>query len=90
MRLNYKQEELVEQLAKEIEARFPDVKFVEANPSPENDRTLWLEFTRPPNDDCLMEIIEYASNRTMDILLDYGYHMLVMPIVGNGVTVIQA
>jgi hypothetical protein len=31
-----------------------------------------------------MEIAEYASERTMDILLDYGYHFVVLPVVENG------
>lgn len=31
-----------------------------------------------------MEIIEYAGGRTMDILLDYGYHFLVLPAEPNG------
>ena len=81
---SHKQEELIEEFVREIETKFPDVRFVEVNQSPESDNTLWLEFTKPESDDRLVEIIEYASNRTMDILLDYGYHMLVMPFVENG------
>jgi len=84
MRLNHKQKELIEQLSKEIEEKFPDIKFVDVSSSPESEETLWLEFTKPDDDDRMLDIIEYASNRTMDILLDYGYHMLVMPIVSNG------
>lgn len=84
MRLNHKQEELIAQLAEDIEKKFPEVKFVEAVPSPESENTLLLHFTQPENDDRFMDVIEYASERTMDILLDYGYHMVVMPVLENG------
>ena len=84
MNLNHKQEELIAQLAKEIEEKFPDIRFVEVVPSPEGENTLLLRFTDPNDDERFMQIIEYSGNRTMDILEDYGYHMLVMPVVANG------
>ena len=84
MRLNHKQNEIIEQLVKEIEAKFPETKFVDAAPSPESESTIWLEFTHPDNEEKFMEIIEYAGGRTMDILLDYGYHFLVLPSEPNG------
>jgi len=90
MRLNHKQQELIEQFSKEIEEKFPDVKFVNVSPSPESEETLWLQFTKPDNDDRMLDIIEYASNRTMDILLDYGYHMLIMPVAFDGVAAATA
>ncbi|MCG3119393.1 MAG: hypothetical protein ALAOOOJD_01785 [bacterium] len=84
MNLNHKQEELIAQLAREIEEKFPDIKFIEVVPSPESTNTLWLHFTEPENEARFMEIAEYASARTMDILLDYGYHLVVLPVVENG------
>ncbi len=79
MRLNHKQEELIEQLVREIETKFPEVKFVRVSPSPEGENTIWIEFTRPRDEDRMMEVGEYGANRTMDILLDYGYHMVILP-----------
>jgi hypothetical protein len=84
MRLNHKQTELIDQLVKEIEEKFPEVKFVEVMPSPEGENTLLLEFTQPDDEDRLIELGEYASERTTDILLDYGYHFVVLPVVENG------
>lgn len=82
--MDHKQEELIAQLAEDIEKKFPEVKFVEAVPSPEGDNALLLRFTEPENDDRFMDILEYVSERTTDILLDYGYHMVVAPVVKNG------
>jgi len=90
MTLNHKQEELIAQLAREIEEKFPDIKFVETVPSPESVNTLWLRFTQPHDDDRFMKIAEYASERTMDILLDYGYHLVVLPVVENGRAAVAA
>ncbi len=84
MTLNHKQEELIKQLAREIETKFSEIKFVEAVPSPEGENTLWLHFTKPDNDDRFIEMSEYAGQREMDILLDYGYHFVVLPVVENG------
>ncbi|NUO84123.1 hypothetical protein HUU05_28955 [candidate division KSB1 bacterium] len=84
MTLNHKQKELIEQLVKEIETKFPETKFIDAAASPESGNTIWLEFTHPHNEEKFMEIIEYAGGRTMDILLDYGYHFLVLPSEVNG------
>jgi hypothetical protein len=84
MQINHKQKELIAELAKEIEEKFPDIRFVRVVPSLESENTLWLEFTKPDDDDRLIEIGEYASERTMDILLDYGYHFVVLPVVADG------
>lgn len=63
MRLNHKQEELIAQLAEDIEKKFPRVKFIEAVPSPESENALLLRFTEPEDDDRFMDILEYASER---------------------------
>ncbi|MFQ5632768.1 MAG: hypothetical protein ACE5I1_28705 [bacterium] len=84
MRLNNKQEELIEQLVKEIETKFPDVKFVGVSPHPESENSLWLDFTKPDDEERMLDIIEYTGVRSMDILEEYGYHFLVMPVVENG------
>lgn len=84
MRLNHKQQELIDQLVKDIETKFPEVRFVSVEPSPESVNSWWLDFTKPADEDRLIELGEYASERTTDILLDYGYHFVVLPVVENG------
>lgn len=84
MKLNHKQEELIAQLTNEIAEKFPDISFVRLAQGPDGGNTLLLEFTKPASDDRFIEIGEYTSERTMDILLDYGYHLVVLPVVENG------
>ncbi|MCP4137084.1 MAG: hypothetical protein GY754_39310 [bacterium] len=77
--INFKQEELIENLVGYVRERFPDVKFISVTESPEDPESLWIRVTAPQDEDRESELIEYSADKSMDILLDYGYHMLVMP-----------
>ncbi|MCL4704658.1 hypothetical protein KJ068_05830 [bacterium] len=76
--------DLIKTLTSEIEAKFPEAKIVKVAPNPEIPGGTLLYVTRPENEDRLIALGEYASDRTVDILLDYGFHITVMPVVRNG------
>ncbi len=78
--INFRQQELIETFVSEVEGRFPDVKFVDVTESPENPNDLWINVTRVRNEDRLIELIDFCSEKSTDILMDYGYHMLVMAV----------
>ncbi len=80
MRLNIKQEELVEELVNTLKEKYPETDFVEIKESPENPNTLWICITAPDDEDKEIELRSFAADKCTDILCDYGYHMLVMPI----------
>ena len=77
--LNIRQEELIKEFIAAIQQRFPEVELIEVTPSPENPNDLWLNVTAPDDEDREIELIEFAAEKGTDILLDYGYHLLVMP-----------
>ncbi|QTA83112.1 Uncharacterized protein dnl_55060 [Desulfonema limicola] len=77
--INFKQEELIEQLVNHIQQKYPEVQLIEVTESPEDSDSLWLIVTAPEDEDRESELITYSADKSMDILLDYGYHMLVMP-----------
>ncbi len=79
MMLNYKQEELIQQLADEIQQKFPEVRFIDVGPGADNPNDIWIRVTEPKEEARMLELMEFCSSKTTDILLDYGYHMLVMP-----------
>ena len=79
MRINFKQEELIEKLMNDIRQEFPEVELIDVTESPESPETLWLNVTTPKDEDRDMALIEFAGDKLIDILLDYGYHMLIMP-----------
>jgi len=79
MRINFKQEELIEGLMKTVRDRYPEIKLINVTESPEDSESLWINVTAPEDEDREIELREFAADKTTDILTDYGYHMLVMP-----------
>lgn len=77
--INFKQEELIDALMQDIKARYPEVELIKVMESAENPSTLWVKVTAPEDEEREIEMREFASGKVADILLDYGYHMLVMP-----------
>ena len=78
--MNFKQEELIEKLISQIKKKFPEVKLIKIMESCEDPESLWIEVTAPKDEDRDIELREYAGDKVFDIFMDYGYHMLVMPI----------
>lgn len=76
--LNLKQEELIRKLLKEVQKEFPEVKFININRSPENPNDIWVNVTAPDTEEREFELREFAADKSMDILLDYGYHISIM------------
>jgi hypothetical protein len=77
--INFKQEELIQGLVRKIKKRYPEVELVTVVESPEDPETLWIRVSAPEDEDREIEMREFASDKATDILMDYGYHMLVMP-----------
>jgi hypothetical protein len=80
MKMNLRQEELVEELVAAIKGKYPEVNLVEVKESPETPDTLWICITAPKDEDREIELRSFSADKATDILCDYGYHMLVMPI----------
>ncbi|RLC12558.1 MAG: hypothetical protein DRI57_17580 [Deltaproteobacteria bacterium] len=83
MRVNFRQQEIIEEFVKGLEKKFPEVKFMELSESPEDPDDLWVNVTRPASDHRMIELLEYCGGKSTDILLDYGYGILVMPVVSE-------
>jgi len=80
MRINLKQKELVDGLVDVLKEKFPEVRFVDVTESPENPNDLWINVTKVKDEERFLELIDFFGEKSTDILMDYGYHMLVMPI----------
>lgn len=76
MKMNLRQEELVAA----IKEKYPEVNLVEVKESPETPDRLWVCITAPKDEDREIELRSFSAEKATDILCDYGYHMLVMPI----------
>ncbi len=76
---NFKQQELIDKLVNEVTFKFPGVKFVSVTESPEDPQDLWVNITFPENEERQIKLMEYAAELETDILLNYGYHIMLMP-----------
>ncbi len=79
MRINFKQEELIEKLMNDIRQEFPEVRLIDVTESPDDPETLWINMTAPEDEDRKIRLREFGSEIITDILLDYGYYFLIMP-----------
>jgi len=80
MRLNNRQEELIQELVSTLREKYPETDLVEVRESPENPNSLWVCITAPEDEEKEIELRSFAAEKCTDILCDYGYHLLVMPI----------
>ena len=79
MKINFKQEALINELINFLKARFPEIELIDISESPEDADSLWVNVTAPQDEEREAALREIACDKTTDILIDYGYHILVMP-----------
>ncbi len=77
--INFKQQELIDELLHAVKTKFPEVEFLNVTESPEDPADLLLNITAPEDEDREIELSEFTSQLSTDILQDYGYLILVMP-----------
>lgn len=75
--INDKQKELSTMLFDKLKQQFPEIEFVDIVESVENPNNLRVKIIMPDNEDREIELREIASEISTDILLDYGYHILI-------------
>lgn len=77
--MNHKQAELANDFFQTVKAKFPEVDLIKISPSPEDPREIWINITAPPEENREFELMDLVSERSADILLEYGYAILVIP-----------
>jgi hypothetical protein len=77
--INFKQQELIDGLLQAVKGKYPEVEFINVTESPEDPADLWINVTAPQDEDREIELSEFTSQLSTDILQDYGYLILVMP-----------
>lgn len=76
--INDKQMELSRMLFDKLKDKFREIELVDVIESPENPNTLWVRIAMPEDDDREIELVEMAGEISTDILLEYGYHILII------------
>jgi hypothetical protein len=78
--LNFKQLELGQQLFERLKQLFAEVELMAITESPLNPSNVWVNITVPADEDRWISLRETASDMSMDLLLDYGYHITINPV----------
>ncbi len=76
--MNFKQKELIDRLYNAVKEKFPEVSFLKVTESPEDPADLWVNITAPEDEEREIQLIEFSSDMTTDMLLDYGYLISIM------------
>jgi len=75
--MNLKQNELSQMLFEKLKRQFPELELVNITESTENPSHIWVNILMPEDEDREIEVREMASEISTDILLEYGYHILI-------------
>ena len=81
--INFKQQELIEEFFQTIKQAFPEVELINVTESPEDPNDLCVNVTAPEDEDREIAMIELAGDKTADMLLDYGYYILICRAIPN-------
>ena len=77
--INFKQKELCDEIFDKLHLKYPSIILSNITQSPENPEDIWIYVSYPEDEDLQIEMGEYSSNLAMDILLKYGYSIMVLP-----------
>lgn len=80
MRINFKQQELVDEIVEDLKVHFPDVEFVDISESPEDPSDIWINVTRPADEERQIQLLNYFGDISNRVLTEYGYSILIMPV----------
>jgi hypothetical protein len=75
--INFKQQELSQQLFERLQERFPEIELLSVAESPENPQNLWVTILMPEDEDRELALREMAGDLSMDLLLTFGYHITI-------------
>ncbi len=77
--INFKLQQLADELMQTVKEKFPEVELLKVIENPGDSSDLWMQVTAPVSEEQEFELRDFASERSADILDDYGYLILVMP-----------
>ena len=78
MKLNIKQQQLIEELLKKVKQKYPEIVLRNMEESPEDPDDIWINIITDMEEERQMELSHYAAVLETDILTDYGYAFTIM------------
>lgn len=78
MKINFKQQQLIDELLTKVKEHYPEIKFKHLEVSPDDPDHIWIIVNADMDEDREIELHSYSSELQTDILLDYGYAISIM------------
>ncbi len=75
--INLKELELGRQLFVRLKEKFPEIQFAGIEESPYDPDAVWVKIVKPVDEDRRIELGEFSSKISADILDDYGYYITI-------------
>jgi len=75
--INFKQRELSQMLFDKLKQKFPELELLGIMEGPENPNHIWVRIIMPEDEDRAIEAQHLASEISSDILMDYGYLIII-------------
>ncbi|MBM2815036.1 MAG: hypothetical protein HW421_1798 [Ignavibacteria bacterium] len=79
MRINHKQQQLMDELLEKVKLRYPEIVFKDLQFSPDDPEQIWINVVADMDEDKEIEMRSYSASLETDILLGYGYAISIMP-----------
>jgi len=79
MRINHKQQQLIEELFNKVKEKFPEIVFKDLDTNPDDPEHIWINIIADMDDDREIELFHYSSGFEVEILMDYGYRISIIP-----------
>jgi len=78
MKLNIKQQELINDILKEAKNKYPVIEFVDLSTNPDDPEHIWVNVEGDMEEEQMLEFFDFAAELDINILLDYGYKITLM------------
>lgn len=78
MRINHKQQQLIDELLSKIKAKYPEIIYKDLEVSPDDPEHIWVNIITDMDEDKEDELRHYSAELEYDILMDYGYSISIM------------
>ncbi|MBM2816068.1 MAG: hypothetical protein HW421_2830 [Ignavibacteria bacterium] len=78
MRINIKQQQLIDELLAKVKERYPEIVLKNIEPSVDDPDDIWINVIADMDEERQWEMSSYAAELETDILVDYGYALSIL------------
>ncbi|NLO18934.1 MAG: hypothetical protein GX121_03505 [Ignavibacteria bacterium] len=79
MRINYRQQQLIEELYNKVKSKYTQIKFKDLEVSPDDPEHIWINVISTLDEDEEIEMMGYSAELGTELLEEYGYRISIMP-----------